>query len=236
MRLPVRWEGPERLTTPHKGLALDKFAAVKTDRKQSRKPSLDAVVKVTSSYDAYKLAFQRWKTLTSAMGDAVSFPGRVRDRMALGLGIESVHEIGCRLHHTYGVPVIPGSSLKGALAAALSARADQVDTARFLFGDTDSAGFATVFDAWWIPDVNASGLAVDVITVHHQDYYSGKRPPADTESPIPVHYLTVTGSFWFCLQGPAPWLTFLQDLCKDVLSNQGIGAKRSAGYGRLVFR
>src|ERR1700680_515711 len=42
---------------------------------------------------------------------------RERDsRLIVGLGSENVLETGIRLHHTYGLPVIPGSALKGLAA------------------------------------------------------------------------------------------------------------------------
>ena len=34
-------------------------------------------------------------------------------RMAIGLGTESIYETGMTLHHTYGIPYIPGQALKG---------------------------------------------------------------------------------------------------------------------------
>ena len=34
-------------------------------------------------------------------------------RLALGLGLDNVYETGITLHHTYGIPYIPASSLKG---------------------------------------------------------------------------------------------------------------------------
>ena len=37
-------------------------------------------------------------------------------RLIVGLGSENVLETGIRLHHTYGLPIIPGSAFKGLAA------------------------------------------------------------------------------------------------------------------------
>lgn len=36
-------------------------------------------------------------------------------KLAIGLGNESVYETSIKLHHIYGIPYIPGSSIKGAI-------------------------------------------------------------------------------------------------------------------------
>jgi CRISPR-associated protein Cmr6 len=240
--------GGQRLHAAHRGLLLDKYMGVKPEKgspeakregkkeSQSRLPHWRALCEPGLTPSCYKLAFDRWRTYTHGLSQCVRFTGRVRGRMALGLGIESVQDIGCRLHATYGTPLIPGSGLKGALCAGLSAMNAYKDEARGLFGAPDLAGAVEVFDAWWMPDGRSSGLAPDVITVHHQGYYSGTRAPDDRESPVPNHFLTVTGSFYFVLRVRASgegWEAFVKKLTQHFLSTEGIGAKRSAGYGRF---
>ncbi len=226
----------------HKGLILDKFVPVKEGTKdESNFEALAAIARRDSAYPAYKLAYQRWTGWMDARENAVRLQGAVKGRMAIGLGMKGTTEIGCRLHHTYGVPVIPGSSLRGALRAALEASSKKEaeiwkQRADFLFGTQDSAGFARVYDAWWIPEDGRSGLSVDVITTHHQQYYTGNQGAAHTDfdSPIPVHYLTVTGKFYFAIDAPNDsWSKFLEKLLRQALETNGIGAKRAAGYGRF---
>lgn len=162
----------------------------------------------------------------------VCLEGKLKGRLALGLGQESVHEIGCRLHHTYGTPVIPASGIRGALRAY----AQDQPYRNSLFATTESAGFVTVHQAWWVPESSASGRVPDVITVHHQDYYAGKAPPTDFDSPIPVSFLTVVGKFFFAFEAPNnSWAEFLKPFVKEALGNEGLGAKRSSGYGRFTF-
>jgi CRISPR-associated protein Cmr6 len=161
----------------------------------------------------------------------------VRDRLAIGLGIESVLENGVRLQHTYGTPLIPGSSLKGVLRRGLPAehRDRPGDDGRnvewFLFGDTKHEGAALFHDAWWVPDASPP-LALDVLTPHHQEYLQRQGPPTDFDNPVPVHFLTVRGRFLFVIEAPnKSWKGYLEALFQDVLVREGIGAKRSAGYG-----
>jgi CRISPR-associated protein Cmr6 len=161
--------------------------------------------------------------------------GRVATRLAVGLGDESVLEVGLRLNRSYGVPVIRGSAIKGVLRA----RIDDPDLAGFLFGSQEDSAFVVFQDAWWIPE-NRSPLAMDVITVHHPDYYSKIGPPTDFDNPNPVQFLSVRGAFLFVAEflGDDPsgrWKTFLDNLLKDTLEKDGIGGKRSAGYGRFIF-
>jgi CRISPR-associated protein Cmr6 len=40
----------------------------------------------------------------------------VQGRLIVGLGGDNVLETGLTLHHTYGVPLIPGNALKGLAA------------------------------------------------------------------------------------------------------------------------
>jgi CRISPR-associated protein Cmr6 len=238
-RVPVAFAG-KALPLAHKGLLLDKFIPVKSgDASASYYDPLYAIAQLDSAFPAYRLAYERWSTVATSLPLAVRLKGRVRGRLALGLGGKSTTEIGCRLQQTYGVPVIPGSSLKGALRAAVSPKSSsQVwqERAAFLFGSQESRGFATVSDAWWVPEAGRSGLSVDVITAHHPSYYtgSGGSAPTDFDSPVPNHFLTITGQFAFFVQAPnESWKKFLDQALRQLGEDRGLGAKRSSGYGRL---
>ena len=212
---------------------------MKTRPEESYYDSLHAIAQMDSAFPAYRLAYARWEEAARSRPLSVRLKGRVRGRMALGLGIESVTEIGCRLHHTYGVPVIPGSGLKGALRNAVEpAGCPPVwqERADFLFGGPERQSFARVSDGWWIPEAGRSGLAVDVLTSHHSAYYTGagNAAPSDFDSPVPNHFLTITGQFAFAVEAPnESWKKFLDQLMRQLLEERGLGAKRSSGYGRL---
>lgn len=62
------------------------------------------------------------------------------------------------------------------------------DQFRKVFGTQHHVGQAIFHDA--IPAAKPT-LEVDVMTVHYPEYYQGNNPPADTQSPNPIPFLTV---------------------------------------------
>ena len=88
-----------------------------------------------------------------------------------------------------------------------------------------------------MPEDGKSGLVMDVVTPHHSGYYTQGKAPLETESPVPVQFLAVTGKFWFAVAAPSDeWKHQLEMLVKQVLGQFGVGAKRNSGYGRFDFR
>ncbi|GHS91100.1 hypothetical protein FACS1894139_06450 [Planctomycetales bacterium] len=182
----------------------------------------DATANVKS---VYKKAFTRWQEMWEKVaGDNRNNLMReftVDSRLIIGLGGENVLETGLTLHHTYGVPYIPGAALKGLCAHyyadGLVAKMPkptatdpeklkkeiqkQYDAAKkdpfyaAVFGDQKSAGMVQFHDAWICPDSVADCLVDDVMTPHHSDYYAGKAAPTDFDAPVPVSFLAVTGKF-----------------------------------------
>ncbi|HET9894936.1 MAG TPA: type III-B CRISPR module RAMP protein Cmr6 [Streptosporangiaceae bacterium] len=165
-------------------------------------------------------------------------------RLAVGLGDKAnPHEIGLSLHGTYGWPVIPGSSLKGLVAAwagdspvATSAEVKSV------LGTPDSAGSVCFLDAIPAGGPEPVNVVIDVLTPHVKRYYetTGERtqgpaePPAEYHSPVPVKFLTVTGPFSVDLYGPnAASLVIARDWLIKAGDELGAGAKTAAGYGYL---
>jgi CRISPR-associated protein Cmr6 len=219
----------DQLRRAHPGLRLDKFTDIEEPEwKALTEPRLDDGV--------YRLAYRRWEKHWSLEAPGrFCMKGTVNGRLATGLGNESVLEVGIRLSHSYGTPVIPGSALKGVLRA----RIEDEGLRDFLFGSPSSSAFVEFQDAWWIPD-SRSPFALDVMTVHHPDYYAGKGAPTDFDNPNPVQFLSVRGSFLFAAQflGEDPkgaWKGYVQKLLKDTLEKDGVGGKLSGGYGRFVF-
>lgn len=177
---------------------------------------------------------------------------KVLGRIVIGLGDESVLETSVTLHHTYGVPYIPGSALKGLAASYVRQKLGEDwkkdgEAYKTIFGETDEAGYITFFDAYYIPGSGhrykekVQALYPDVITVHHQDYYQeGKKAPADWDSPIPVPFLSATGRYLIALAAPeleepirSAWINTTFDILGEALRTMGIGAKTSSGYGRM---
>ena len=238
----LKASGGGGLATAHRGLLMDKYFAAKArGEKKSVLGQWRALCEAGLTPPVYTTAYERWLAHTKSIEEAVRFTGAVRGRMAIGLGIESVHEGGCRLHATYGVPVIPGSSLKGLLRAGLTAMPAYREHVGALFGSDEpgkeNKGSVDVFDGWWVPARGKSGLAPDVVTVHHKKYYGGGNAgPQDREAPVPNHFLTVTGEFYFSFLvhgGTEKWREFVSKAAQAFLSRDGIGAKRNSGYGRF---
>lgn len=237
--------------------ALEESATPQDDQRKWELAEVVAALPVPEEYAAW---YERWKTALATQTllaqtedyDVVQQPFGVRGRMVIGLGADAPLENSITLHRTYGVPYIPGSALKG-LAAGYAYnrlapgdwRADpgskpdrkgnHSEFYRTLFGTTDEAGFVTFFDALYIPGSAEADrpLRLDVLTVHHQDYYQGNAPPADWDSPIPVPFLSAVGSYLVALAGPKLWLGVTLNLLTLALLDAGIGAKTSSGYGRM---
>ncbi len=104
-------------TPDHAGLAYDAWAPVGDDGKvpdDRRAQWLSSLAALTVPPD-YSRSFQRWKTSFSAPGDRV-FELVLASRLLVGHGNSSAIGVGITVHHTWGVPVIPGSALKGLVA------------------------------------------------------------------------------------------------------------------------
>jgi CRISPR-associated protein Cmr6 len=127
---------------------------------------------------------------------------KVRTRSRLLLHPDSpasVTEGNILLHHTYGVPYLPGTALKGVCRAYACRLAKEKNASDILsppggalgnqwveqlFGDEPTSGgdsrSASLFDFWdalWVPPAPGRSrekgpLALDVVNPHHGDYYT----------------------------------------------------------------
>ena len=198
-----RIQTAHRTQASHAGLVLNRYlvhavptknaseAEKKAHQDDKRQLHRDATTAATASLTYYALAYHRWK---ESLPSDTSIVLPVQGRLIVGLGGDNVLETGIALHHTYGVPMIPGSALKG-LAAHYCDQVWGLADPKFrkargkkdeaigayhevLFGATDDSGHITFHDAWIIPDSiradGTSGLVLDVMTPHHSDYYSDK--------------------------------------------------------------
>jgi len=248
-------EGLKLQIETHAGLLLQRYLAGHKpkqrdntqDTPEERLLDLAAGVKVS---EVYRAAFRRWRQFaqqTPAGCERVCFAVQAAAPIAIGLGDASPLEVGIRLHHTYGMPLLPASALKGLcrrVARLLKHENKLSDEAiDALFGysrDTQAAAGAVVFyDAWYDPDsVGGAPFHRDVITVHHPAYYGdGKTPPTDFDDPTPVPFLVIKpGARFLCvLDAPDPaWARFAEQMLLWGLENLGVGAKTNAGYGYLT--
>ncbi len=254
------WKAIPPLATTHAGLWLDAFICEQSrDNTESKHRLVQQVAQLAVS-DPYVQFFTRWEEMLKTYCPVSPRPAKVRTRLAVGLGGAGVLETAITLHHTYGVPYIPGSALKGLAASYVrQCLSDQQwgqwgrdekgelvwepgKAYRLIFGDTTSAGYITFFDALYVPGSGHGGtpLHPDIITVHHPDYYQNKdKPPADWDNPTPVPFLTATGDYLVALAAPAvadwiaPWIEQTFTILAQALDQWGVGAKTSSGYGRM---
>jgi len=182
--------------------------------------------------------------------------------LIVGLGEPSPYETGITLDFLTGLPVIPGSALKGITRRAaimiLSGKMDILpygeefqelanvydnhDKVAEIFGTQDKKGKVIFMDAYpfnWSEDQNKRLFRIDIMNPHYGPYYEtkGKEPPADWYNPVPIPYLTVNTGVRYrfviaskdknLLSKAVEWLAF-------ALTNIGVGAKGSQGYG--VFK
>ncbi len=183
-------------------------------------------------------------------------------RLIVGLGSENVLETGIRLHHTYGVPLIPGSALKGLASHychevwGQGKKTEGIakdnepfqrggEFHRIAFGTTKDGGLVTFHDAWITPaSLRDGSLRLDVMTPHHPKWQTNEAPPTDFDSPVPVSFLSVAGTFRVRLSWSGPveypveqakiWTNRTLEILLQALAEWGIGGKTSSGYGRLV--
>src|SRR6266699_1281634 len=160
-------------STFHAGLWLDKYIVDQDNLDKTRRKLVDEVSAISST-EAYGAFYKRWEKMLEAVG-AKARRATTTCRIVIGLGDESVLEASITLHHTYGIPYIPGSALKGLAASYVRQKLGEEwekenDAYKTIFGDTDEAGYITFFDAYYIPGSGYQGNALypDVITVHHQ--------------------------------------------------------------------
>ncbi len=226
----------------HAELWLDRYMDDQDSKKRAEFIDKVSTIPTPKIYEAF---YHRWIRMLDALG-AKKYPARVKTRMIVGLGDESVLETSITLHKTYGVPYIPGSALKG-LAASYARQklaADWQkgsDAYQVIFGNTDEAGYITFFDALYIPELGMKEqvLYPDVMSVHHRDYYQNPAYlPADWDDPIPIPFLTATGSYMIALAAPElderdAWIEKTFTILGYALEDMGVGAKTSSGYGRL---
>lgn len=234
---------PQPQSTSHAGLWLDKYLS---GWEPTAKGQLVKQVGNFRDFELYAAFFGRWQAavtaVTSAFEDNRVVTGRAEalGRLAIHLGAESLIETSIALHRAYGVPYIPGSALKGLTAHFARNHLEGADWKKdggayaALFGDQLNAGCVTFFDALWEPNRDLRPLWPDVITVHHPAYYRGEdAPPADWDSPNPIHFLTARGTFWVALSGPSSWAEKAFEILTLALKEEGVGAKTSSGYGRM---
>jgi|GEM_PF-5691152 CRISPR-associated protein Cmr6 len=170
------------------------------------------------------------------------FSMRTTWRLITGIGASSSLETGMILHHVYGFPYIPGSSLKGLLRYYMEEVIEEdqqkiMDILGFSAKKNASKGKIVFLDAFPKPGFR---ISVDIMNNHYQNYYMENDPPGDWMDPVPVKFLTVTDAeFVFRLFASdcsidSSVLDEVAASLSKALIELGIGAKTAVGYGRFV--
>lgn len=89
-------------------------------------------------------------------------------RLLVGGGRAAATETSITFHPIWGVPILPGSALKGIARAELATELSVAEVEQ-IFGTTDRAGLLTFYDA--VPVKGEFTLALDGQTPHHGQYY-----------------------------------------------------------------
>jgi CRISPR-associated protein Cmr6 len=197
----------------HLALAYDAWAPVAEDgeyagkvppeqgpdrRKTLKSEWLDQLEKLTIHSD-YRIAYDRWKASLEGSGCCCK-EIRLASRLLVGHGNGSATEVGLSVHHTWGVPVIPGSALKGLCAhytAATYGRHDARnerspfsgpgwDKNRRRIEVPPGDYYRALFGA---PDAPGAASSVGLVIFHDALYVPGGGEGADT--PFAVDVLTV---------------------------------------------
>ena len=168
-------------------------------------------------------------------------------RFATGLGADHPTENGFSFDPSSGLPFIPGSALKGLCrrAAVLGGR-DEATCSQWFGPERITAsspatqGEVAFFDAY---PAQWPRLAVDIVNCHHPGYYrtqthkdrAKRKPPTETEDPVPVYFLTVDKGAVFSarLLARASDSDAVTKALVLGLEWLGIGAKTAVGYGLM---
>lgn len=177
-----------------------------------------------------------------------------------GAGIEHPLENGFAFLKPYGLPYLPGASVKGVLRRATENLASggysdshgwNPSVINELFGlEAESGNNESLRNRgallFWdvFPEPDGNQLRVDIMTPHYSNYYQGRSTPADCDQPNPILFLTMPpkSKFNFYVQySPTTattdlhgkWQNLIQAAFEHTFEWLGFGAKTAVGYGQM---
>jgi CRISPR type III-B/RAMP module RAMP protein Cmr6 len=163
--------------------------------------------------------------------------------LVIGLGIQHVLEIGFMFHRSYGIPYIPGSSLKGLTKSYLSAvnkeNLNQIFGQEKKEGDSGFSGNVVFWDSFPTNWFSKNFLEEDIMTPHFGDYYTQQKLPTTNMAVIPISFLRIKqGTCWnFRVSSRLPGQEYqslveqAKGYLEEALKETGLGAKTALGYG-----
>jgi CRISPR-associated protein Cmr6 len=204
---------------------------------------------------------ERQRHIAQTLGNAVlTFEAQSIAPFITGTGIEHPLENGMAFLNPYGLPYLPGSSVKGVLRRAAEELRDDIfgegskgwdpPAIDALFGKEPKSGdiegehtrhSALIF---WDVFPKCEGLMVDIMNPHYGEYYQGHTTPHDSGQPIPIYFLTIPPKSQFtfhvqCNISALPgnlrgcWRDLLQSAFEHAFGWLGFGAKTAVGYGMM---
>ena len=234
----------KQAVTPHPGLLLQRGLPEHDEAESEAKTKHVARVCEARPGEFYGNAYGRWRRATADKQRFRQVLLALEQRLFAGLTGGGILETGGAISHSYGAPYIPGTSVKGVVAASARERLRTQQNGHAicdeLFGAPATAhppaglsGLITIHDAWWVPDSASAPLVAEVVTSHHLEYYGkdGSTPATDFDSPVPNAQVAAQGKFLFVIEGPAQWLDLAESMLKETLARRGLGARTRSGYG-----
>ncbi|MDH7903367.1 type III-B CRISPR module RAMP protein Cmr6 [Porphyromonas gingivalis] len=153
-----------------------------------------------------------------------------------------VYNLGMYFDYTSGLPVIPGSSIKGMLRSAIE-EWDFLADYKPNNGVTREEIIKTVFEGEGL-SIYDRDIFLDAIPIRVDNKLFGEdyitHHPTPLQNPNPVRFLRVnpgvTYQFRFILRNNDNGLKadFKEDLFKAIICTFGLGAKTNVGYGQFV--
>lgn len=236
----------------HPALAVTKFVKWNRSKKElraDRDGAFGAIVEHLGSPSARDLAKAwrrrrlRWLKPLLESDRARVLEVQAVSPCVLWLAAPSPLELGFCLHHTYGLPYLPGSGLKGLARAGMTrALGGSVEEppreVLQLFGEGGDEGHAGLVDFLDGIPIEADCLEPEVMSPHHPSYYQGKEEvPHDGEDPVPLYFLRIkpASRFEIALVGRRGAsrrdLEKAEECLLQSLREMGLGGKTSSGYG-----
>ena len=257
-RNPVKRVLQQRTSQAHPGLLFDKYLPI-WERTESGWSVTDDAVNRARPYlvpnlDILNEMHERLDSILYAQKGEESRSARAEwstiSRLAVGLGADHALENGFSIDFTCGVPVLPGSSLKGLCRAWANLAGLDPNLIRRLFGNDLGDEVPCVGDLIFLPAYpkairgQNSFWESDLLNPHLPGYYragqAGQRIEAvPTDNPVPVQFFTVPAGvpFVFRLLGrpgsPSNTAENGLSILASALSDLGIGAKTAVGYGNF---
>lgn len=245
----------------HLGLLLDKYIPKEAIEGEDKSRKGNWLREIAFLYQPdtklIEASLARWRSYVSAL-HGQAFHAKTDWRLIVGLGNNTALETGLTLHSVYGLPVIPGSALKGLTRAyaatedtsmylpngkpSLKRETDPEDI-QCIFGSEidkkEHAGSVIFFDAIVMDKFS---LTLDIMNPHYSNYYGKGNAPSNDQNPIPVPFLTISDATFQFAVAPRDYskqkhrenADRAKAWLKLALQDYGVGSKTSADYGYFV--